>query len=93
LSATNRYLESKLAETLTLKEEQNIKLKSEIVIYRAKLESMKQKLQDGIAKAEGDRVGEVRQQMADEVTFKEIEIAQLKESVDRQDGAIAILEN
>ena len=93
MSATNRYLESKLAETLTLKEEQNIKLKSEIVIYRAKLESMKQKLQDGIAKAEGDRVGEVRQQMADEVTFKEIEIAQLKESVDRQDGAIAILEN
>lgn len=76
-----------------MKEEQNIKLKSEIVIYRAKLESMKQKLQDGIAKAEGDRVGEVRQQMADEVTFKEIEIAQLKESVDRQDGAIAILEN
>jgi hypothetical protein len=76
-----------------LKEEQNIKLKSEIVIYRAKLESMKQKLQDGIAKAEGDRVGEVRQQMADEVTIKEIEIAQLKESVDRQDGAIAILEN
>ena len=76
-----------------MKEEQNIKLKSEIVIYRAKLESMKQKLQDGIAKAEGDRVGEVRQQMADEVTIKEIEIAQLKESVDRQDGAIAILEN
>lgn len=76
-----------------MKEEQNIKLKSEIVIYRAKLESMKQRLQDGIAKAEGDRVGEVRQQMADEVAFKEIEIAQLKESVERQDGAIVILEN
>ena len=76
-----------------MKEEQNIKLKSEIVIYRAKLESMKQKLQDGIAKAEGERVGEVRQQMADEATIKEIEIAQLKESVDRQDGAIAILGN
>ena len=63
------------------------------MIYRAKLESMKQRLQDGIAKAEGDRVGEVRQQMADEVAFKEIEIVQLKENVERQDGAIVILEN
>ena len=63
------------------------------MIYRAKLESMKQRLQDGIAKAEGDLVGEVRQQMADEVAFKEIEIAQLKENVERQDGAIVILEN
>lgn len=31
--------------------------------------------------------------MADEVAFKEIEIVQLKESVERQDGAIVILEN
>jgi hypothetical protein len=30
--ANNRFLEAKLAETMTMKEEQNIKLKSEIVI-------------------------------------------------------------
>ena len=68
LAANNKYLESKLAETLTLKEEQNIKLKSEIVIHKAKVESLKLKLaQDGGlgTNADGDRVGELRQQMSD----------------------------
>jgi hypothetical protein len=37
-TSVSKFLESKLAETLTLKEEQNIRLKSEIVIYKNKLQ-------------------------------------------------------
>jgi hypothetical protein len=67
------------------------------VIHKAKIESLKQRLVGGGSggpdmPGEGDRMGELRQQMNDEIQFKEIQIAQMREEIDRKDGAITTLE-
>ena len=63
------------------------------MIQRPKFEALKQKMQDGSGKvAEGERVTEVRQQRADEMALKELEVAQLREECDKKEGAIATLE-
>ena len=46
MQANTKYLENKLASTLTEKEEQVIKLKSEIVILKNKMAKYKQTLKD-----------------------------------------------
>lgn len=48
MSKNTKYLEDKLAQTLTQKEEQIIKLKSEIVIYKHKISNYKAKLKEAI---------------------------------------------
>ncbi len=67
------------------------------MIHKAKIESLKQRLagrgSDGAdMPGDGDRMGELRQQMNDEIQFKEIQIAQMREEIDRKDGAITSLE-
>lgn len=72
--ANIKFLEAKLAETLTLKEEQNIKLKSEIVVYKNKIENLKAKTKEALATFETKRIAEMRQQLADEIALKQLEI-------------------
>ena len=57
----NKFLESKLAQTMTLKEEQNIKLKSEIVVYKSKIETLKIKMKEALKTFETKRIQEMRQ--------------------------------
>jgi hypothetical protein len=89
---SNRFLEGKLAETLTLKEEQNIKLKSEIVIYRGKLERQKQKTREAVETFETKKINEMRTQMEDEVALKVLEIEQLQKHLEAKNQGMAALE-
>lgn len=73
--ATSRFLESKLAETMTLKEEQNIKLKSEIVIYKNKLQEQKAKMKEALSTFETEKINEMRLQIRDAIELKDLEIA------------------
>ena len=45
-----------MAQTLTLKEEQNIKLKSEIVIYKNKIVAYKLKMKEAVAAFETKKI-------------------------------------
>ena len=73
--STNKFLESKLAETMTLKEEQNIKLKSELVIYKNKLQEQKLKMKEALSTFETEKITEMRQQTKDAIDLKDLEIA------------------
>lgn len=80
--ANNRFLEAKLAETMTMKEEQNIKLKSEIVIYKNKLQEQKVKMKEALSTFETEKINEMKQQIKDAIDLKDLEIAQLNEQLD-----------
>ena len=80
--ANKRFLEAKLAETMTMKEEQNIKLKSEIVIYKNKLQDQKAKMKEALSTFETEKINEMKQQIKDAIDLKDLEIAQLNEQVD-----------
>jgi len=62
---------------LTLKEEQNIKLKAEIVVYKIKVNKAKEKMKAALETFETKRIQEMRQQLADDVSIKQLEIEQL----------------
>lgn len=80
--ANNRFLEAKLAETMTMKEEQNIKLKSEIVIYKNKLQDQKAKMKEALSTFETEKINEMKQQIKDAIDLKDLEIAQLNEQLE-----------
>ena len=91
-TSVSKFLESKLAETLTLNEEQNIRLKSEIVIYKNKLQEQKTKMREALSTFETDKIAEIKQQIKDAIELKDIEIAQLNEQIDIKDKQGARLE-
>ena len=80
--ANNRFLEAKLAETMTMKEEQNIKLKSEIVIYKNKLQDQKVKMKEALSTFETEKINEMKTQIKDAIDLKDLEIAQLNEQLE-----------
>lgn len=65
-----------------MKEEQNIKLKSEIVIYKNKLQDQKAKMKEALSTFETEKINEMKQQIKDAIDLKDLEIAQLNEQVD-----------
>lgn len=91
--ANNRFLEVKLAETMTMKEEQNIKLKSEIVIYKNKLQEQKEKMKEALSTFETEKINEMKQQIKDAIELKDLEIAQLNEQLDMKTKQVTRLDN
>jgi predicted nucleic acid-binding Zn-ribbon protein len=91
--ANNRFLEAKLAETMTMKEEQNIKLKSEIVIYKNKLQEQKAKMKEALSTFETEKINEMKQQIKDAIDLKDLEIAQLNEQVEMKSKQVTRLDS
>jgi predicted nucleic acid-binding Zn-ribbon protein len=91
--ANNRFLEAKLAETMTMKEEQNIKLKSEIVIYKNKLQEQKAKMKEALSTFETEKINEMKQQIKDAIDLKDLEIAQLNEQVEIKSKQVTRLDS
>lgn len=76
-----------------MKEEQNIKLKSEIVVYKNKIANLKTKTKEALATFETKRIAEMRQQLADEIALKQLEIEQLQKHLEAKNEGTAALEN
>lgn len=82
------YLEEKLAEALTEREEQVVELKSQIIIQKQKAHSYKQKLQAELEEFKKEvQKGEVDQCFKDKQQL-EIDLSRLKSVVNQKDAEI-----
>ncbi|CDW86114.1 UNKNOWN [Stylonychia lemnae] len=82
MTKNNRYLENRLASTLTEKEETIIKLKSEIVIYKSKLQNYKNKLKEAFKGYETKRITDLTQKQLEQLDEKNITIQRLQNELD-----------
>ena len=61
MQKNTKYLEGRLASILTEKEEQIIKLKSEMVVYKNKINVYKTKLKESVTRYETKKLKEMQQ--------------------------------
>eukprot|EP00347_Sterkiella_histriomuscorum_P009856 403339614 len=78
LQKNTKFLENKLATTLTEKEEQIIKLKSEIIIYKNKIIAYKTKLRDSVNGYETKKLSEMHHKQENEIQQRDVQISNLE---------------
>ena len=73
---------------MTQKEEQVIKLKSEIVLLKNKLGQYKQKLKDSVQTFETKKITEIQAQKEEEIQLKKLEIENYLDQIKKQTNII-----
>lgn len=85
-------MEEKVSQVLTQKEEQNIKLKSDIVILKNKLARQKLKMKEAVETGETAKIKEMRQQLEDGINLKNLEIEQHTRQLEAKNENMSALE-